>query len=78
MKEITLNEFPPDLPLQVVEQRCTAWRASIVSTIKAIGDYKLRHVARRRFEAVEARVLKDIGISEAHRFIEVNKTFWES
>ncbi|MCP4769072.1 MAG: DUF1127 domain-containing protein [Gammaproteobacteria bacterium] len=49
----------------------------MVGLIKVFGDYRHRHVVRRQAEAIDARVLKDIGISEAQRFIEVNKTFWE-
>jgi uncharacterized protein YjiS (DUF1127 family) len=30
-----------------------------------------------QFANVEARILRDVGISEGQRFIEVNKPFWE-
>ena len=36
-----------------------------------------RHRTRRHFAEVDARILKDCGISEAERFIEINKNFWE-
>ncbi len=78
MKEITLDEYPPDdVQLQPFAYRHLNLAARIAGFIKTIDNMNRRHAVRRQFEATNARVLKDIGISEAQRFIEVNKTFWE-
>ena len=37
-----------------------------------------RHRTRRQFAEVDACILRDCGISEAERFIEINKHFWEA
>lgn len=79
MKEITLDEYPPDdVQLQAFAYRFLNLAAGITRFIKTIDNLNRRHRTRRRAEAVGARVLRDIGISEAQRFIEVNKSFWEN
>ena len=80
MTEITFNEYPPDdvqMPIPAVVFRYLDWAAWIAKIIKSLGSAHRRHAARRRAQAVDARVLSDIGVSEAQRFIEVNKSFWE-
>ena len=44
---------------------------------KLIVTWNNRHQSRRRLALVDHHILKDIGISEAARIIEVNKSFWE-
>ena len=43
----------------------------------AVETWRRRHKASMQFARIESRVLRDLGISEAQRFIEVNKPFWE-
>jgi uncharacterized protein YjiS (DUF1127 family) len=49
------------------------WRKAVVT----IDTWNRRHRTRRQLADVEARILRDVGISEAARFIEINKSFWE-
>ena len=44
---------------------------------ETVAIWRRRYRTRRQFAEVEARILRDCGISEAQRFIEVNKPFWE-
>jgi len=37
-----------------------------------------RYRTREELSRADARILRDCGISEAERFIEVNKPFWEA
>ena len=50
---------------------------SIANAFRTVEIWKLRHKTRRQLAVTEARILKDVCISEAQRFIEVNKPFWE-
>jgi uncharacterized protein YjiS (DUF1127 family) len=74
MNETTLNEYPPDLLFEALAPRGMAWTTRF---IKTVDNWNRRYRRRRQFAAAEARVLNDIGISQASRFIEVNKPFWE-
>jgi uncharacterized protein YjiS (DUF1127 family) len=49
----------------------------MASAFKAVETWRQRHKTRRQLAAADARILKDVGISEAQRFIESNKPFWE-
>ena len=44
---------------------------------KAIGTWNQRLKSRSQLALIDGRYLKDVGISEADRFIEVNKPFSE-
>lgn len=44
---------------------------------KTVDIWIQRHRTRRQFARVDVRILRDCGISEADRFIEINKPFWE-
>ena len=44
--------------------------------VKALETWRRRHKASMQFTRIESRLLRDLGISEAQRFIEVNKPFW--
>ncbi|MGD2173676.1 MAG: hypothetical protein PVI79_11370 [Gammaproteobacteria bacterium] len=46
--------------------------------VEIVDVWKLRYRERRQFAEVDARILRDCGISESARFIEVNKPFWEA
>jgi uncharacterized protein YjiS (DUF1127 family) len=50
---------------------------SIANAFRTVETWKLRHKTRRQLAVTEARILKDVGITEAQRSIEVNKPFWE-
>ena len=54
--------------------RVLTWIANAFITVET---WKLRHKTRRQLTVTEARILKDVGISEAQRSIEANKLFWE-
>ena len=64
----------------VLEARRNALRLiELASRIRETVDtWVRRHQTRRQFAGVDARILRDCGISEADRFIEVNKPFWRS
>jgi uncharacterized protein YjiS (DUF1127 family) len=42
-----------------------------------MDTWRRRHKASMQCARIETRILRDLGISEARRFIEVNKPFWE-
>ena len=46
--------------------------------VDTVNTWNRRHKTRRQFANVEHRILRDVGISAADRFIEVNKPFWEA
>ena len=54
-----------------------SWGEWITRIMKTMVTCNKRHQTRRQFAVVETRILRDVGISEADRFIEVNKSFWE-
>ena len=51
------------------------WWSRFVGTV---DTWNRRHKTRRQFASVEHRILRDVGISQADRFIEINKPFWEA
>jgi len=56
-------------------RRTAEWVARIR---KLARTWHQRHRTRQDFARVEPRILRDCGISEAERFIEINKPFWEA
>lgn len=64
----------------VVDARRRAWQLldSINRIDETLATWRRRHLTRRQFAGVDARILRDCGISEADRFIAVNKPFWEA
>lgn len=52
----------------------TAW---LINGVVAVETWRRRHKASMQGARLESRVLRDLGITEAQRFIEVNKPFWE-
>ena len=65
------------LPGNYARFRVLTWIDWMASAFKTVETWKLRHKTRRQLAAADARILKDVGISEAQRFIEANKPFWE-
>jgi uncharacterized protein YjiS (DUF1127 family) len=49
----------------------------LVEGFMALETWRRRHKESMQFARIESRILRDLGISEAQRFIEVNKPFWE-
>jgi uncharacterized protein YjiS (DUF1127 family) len=45
---------------------------------KIIGIWQQREISRTSFYVLDPSILRDAGISEAQRFIEGNKPFWEA
>jgi uncharacterized protein YjiS (DUF1127 family) len=43
--------------------------------VAAVENSRRRHQASMQFAHTQARILRDVGISEAQRFLEVNKPF---
>ena len=65
------------LPGDYTQFRVLTWIDSIVNAFRTVGTWKLRHQTRRQLAVSDARILKDVGISEVQRSIEANKPFWE-
>ena len=42
-----------------------------------VNTWRRRHKSSMQCARVESRILRDLGISEAQRFVAVNKPFWE-
>ena len=49
-----------------------------IKTIQTLETWRLRYKSSMEFSDIETHMLQDIGISEAQRFIGVNKEFWEN
>ncbi len=49
----------------------------IIKVSKTLEIWRLRNKSSMDFVGVDAHMLQDIGISDAQRFIGVNKEFWE-
>jgi uncharacterized protein YjiS (DUF1127 family) len=50
----------------------------LTRVIKIIEIWRQREISRTSFYVLDPSILKDAGISEAQRFIEGNKPFWEA
>ena len=72
MSVTTLTRIPAGTEVRLDP---VGWMTRLVETIHT---WNQRHKTRRQFAEVEARILRDVGISEAQRFIEINKPFWEA
>jgi uncharacterized protein YjiS (DUF1127 family) len=48
-----------------------------IKTMQTFEVWRLRYKSSMEFSDIEAHMLQDIGISDAQRFIGVNKEFWE-
>jgi len=74
MTTITLNYLPRETVIRNIVLGSIGW---LTRTIKMLETWRLRQKSRAQFAGLDSRVLQDSGISEAHRFIESNKPFWE-
>ena len=50
----------------------------LTRVIKIIEIWRQREISRASFYGLDPSILRDAGISEAQRFIEGNKPFWEA
>ncbi len=50
----------------------------IAATLHLLETWRRRHQSSMQLARVETRTLRDIGISESRRFVEVNKPFWQA
>jgi len=50
----------------------------LTRAIKIIDIWRQREISRASFYGLDSSILRDAGISEAQRFIEGNKPFWEA
>ena len=75
MKAVTMPSFSitdgPRGHLQKLLQR-------LVRAPGTLETWRLRHLRRMQFAAVDARILRDAGISESQRFLVVNEPLWEA
>jgi uncharacterized protein YjiS (DUF1127 family) len=62
------------------EQRRQVQRLSsrLAEVLGLVATWKLRHKTRRQLACATPDVLRDVGINESQRFIEVKKSFWEA
>ena len=74
MSNLTVTRFPTGTEARL---DIFGWIDRVSRIVDTIDTWNRRHRTRRQFAAVEHRILRDVGISEADRFIEVNKPFWE-
>jgi uncharacterized protein YjiS (DUF1127 family) len=50
----------------------------VTRVTKIIEIWRQREISRTSFYVLDPSILRDAGISEAQRFIEGNKPFWEA
>lgn len=50
----------------------------VTRVFKIIEIWRQREISRASFYALDSSILRDAGISDAQRFIEGNKPFWEA
>ena len=63
------------LPGKYARFRVQTWIDWMVSAFKTVETWKLRHKTRRQLSVADARILKDVGISEAQTFHRSQQTF---
>jgi uncharacterized protein YjiS (DUF1127 family) len=68
------SPFPPGAPARPVTSRWIAWFVRYIDTPR---ERKRRRLLRHQLEAIDARILKDTGITQAQRFIAINQPFKE-
>ncbi|MFC1681742.1 DUF1127 domain-containing protein [Pseudomonadota bacterium] len=54
-----------------------AWIDRVAKILETLETWNQRHKTRQQLAKLDDRMLKDIGISDAQRFIESKKRFWE-
>jgi len=49
----------------------------LTATVMKLENWRLRHKSSMEFARIDAHTLQDLDITDARRFTEVNKPFWE-
>jgi len=75
MTAIVLKQLPTEAGNRRVALGSIEW---LIRAIKTVDTWRQRQKSRAQFAGLDARILRDSGISEAQRFIEGNKPFWET
>lgn len=75
MTAIVLKQLPTQAGNRSVALGSIEW---LIRAIKTADTWRQRQKLRAQFAGLDHRILKDSGISEAQRFIEGNKPFWET
>ena len=75
MNETTINLLPLTAGRDSLCVNSIQWLGGMFRTLE---HWRLRQKSRAQFAGLDARILRDSGIGEAHRFIESNKPFWET
>ena len=75
MTAIILKQLPTEAGNRRVALGSIEW---LIRAIKTVDTWRQRQKSRAQFAGLDARILRDSGISEAQRFIEGNKPFWET
>ena len=75
MTTMTVNQAPRKTGSRNLLPGSIAWAARAINILET---WRQRQKSRAQFAGLDARILKDSGISEAQRFIEGNKSFWEA
>lgn len=75
MNQMTLNPLP-----MVTGNRSHLLELfeRLTRSVRTLDTWRQRHIKRMQFADIDNRILRDVGISEAQRFIAVNKPFWEA
>ena len=75
MSCMTLTQDPMGTEANLDKFGSKGWWSRMLETV---NTWNRRHKTRRQLARVEYHVLRDVGISQADRFIEINKPFWEA
>ncbi len=74
MTTMTLNQVPTETSPRNFVINSVDW---LTQAIRTLDSWRQRQKSRAQFAGIDMRTLRDSGISEAQRFIEGNKPFWE-
>jgi uncharacterized protein YjiS (DUF1127 family) len=75
MNHTLIDEFAP---LADGRRGLSNWVDRAGRVARTIETWRRRQRTRAQLAGVDAHILRDAGISEADRFIESNKPFWEA
>ncbi len=60
---------------RIVNER--EWSINLVKIKRMIGVWYIRYVTRKELARLDARQIKDIGLSRQDQVVESNKPFWK-
>lgn len=75
---LTLRQSQSETVRQNLAICSVALLTRLTRVIKIIEIWRQREISRASFYRLDSSILRDTGISEAQRFIEGNKPFWEA